>query len=198
MEDNRAAKNTDVEIWRKVSDDYYSPSIHITEQGGINVGGYVLVAPVERWFAAGEAANRRSCLIEDDYIVRMPPLRGAHEDWKSGKATPPNPVMEDEVVDAMEICESDECFGCRYGSCDTCPPLVGLYTEFKAWDELSDEAPGNFEGLLAELRLKAYVGYEALENFEKLVEESEFGVPSLDTVDPNLIDYMEHPARRDS
>jgi hypothetical protein len=53
----RSAKNTDVEIWRKVPDDYYSPSIHITEQGdiGINVGGHVLVAPIEQWFAAGVA-----------------------------------------------------------------------------------------------------------------------------------------------
>ncbi len=50
-----AAINTDKEIWRKIPDDYYSPSIHVTESGGIgiNVGGYVLVAPIERWFQAG-------------------------------------------------------------------------------------------------------------------------------------------------
>lgn len=54
----QGAKNTDKEIWRKVSGDYYSPSIHVTEHGdiGIAVGGAVLVAPVERWYAAGEAA----------------------------------------------------------------------------------------------------------------------------------------------
>ena len=53
------AKNADVEIWRKVPGDYYSPSIHITEHDdiGINVGGTVIVAPVEWWFAAGEAAR---------------------------------------------------------------------------------------------------------------------------------------------
>lgn len=54
----QAARNTGVEIWRKIPDDYYSPAIHVTEQGdiGIKVKGLVLVAPVERWFAAGRAA----------------------------------------------------------------------------------------------------------------------------------------------
>lgn len=43
------AKNTDHEIWRQVPGDYYSPSIHVTQDGaiGINVGGHVVVAPVE-------------------------------------------------------------------------------------------------------------------------------------------------------
>lgn len=47
-------KNTDIEIWRKIPDDYYSPAIHVTEHGdiGINIGGHVLVAPVEQWFDA--------------------------------------------------------------------------------------------------------------------------------------------------
>ena len=51
MEDNRAAKNTDKEIWRKVKDDYGSPSIHVTKEGsiGIDVGGFVMVAPIEKW-----------------------------------------------------------------------------------------------------------------------------------------------------
>jgi hypothetical protein len=49
------AKNTDREIWRAVPEDYYSPSIHVTEGGGIgiNVGGLVIVMPVERWHACG-------------------------------------------------------------------------------------------------------------------------------------------------
>jgi len=55
---NEQGKNTDIEIWREIPDDYYSPSIHVTENGdiGINVGELVLVAPVRRWFSAGEAA----------------------------------------------------------------------------------------------------------------------------------------------
>ena len=50
-----ACINTDVELWRKKRGDYYSPSIHVTEFGeiGIDVGGYVLVAPVEKWHDAG-------------------------------------------------------------------------------------------------------------------------------------------------
>lgn len=49
-----ACKNTDKEIWRKSEDTIdgpYSPSIHVTEDGsiGINVGGDVIVLPVEDW-----------------------------------------------------------------------------------------------------------------------------------------------------
>ena len=44
-------KNTDREIWRETEGDYYSPSIHVTEAGGIgiNVGGYVFVKSVQEW-----------------------------------------------------------------------------------------------------------------------------------------------------
>ena len=53
---NDAGLNTDKEIWRKMPDDYYSPSIHVTDGQsiGISVGGHVLVAPVEQWHEAGE------------------------------------------------------------------------------------------------------------------------------------------------
>jgi len=55
MSEPCASINTDKEIWRKISGDYYSPSIHITEFGGIgiNVGGHVIVAPIEEWHRAG-------------------------------------------------------------------------------------------------------------------------------------------------
>ncbi len=48
---NKAKKNTDKEIWRSDSHDYYSSSIHVTESGsiGINVGGNVIVASIEKW-----------------------------------------------------------------------------------------------------------------------------------------------------
>jgi len=51
-----AAKNTDRELWRKVSGDYYAPSIRVTESGGIGIdcGGHVIVAPVEAWHECGE------------------------------------------------------------------------------------------------------------------------------------------------
>ena len=56
MEDNICVKNTDKELWRKVPNDYYSPSIHVTESCGIgiNCGGHVIVAPVEAWHDCGE------------------------------------------------------------------------------------------------------------------------------------------------
>jgi len=44
-------ENTDKEIWREKDDDFYSPSIHVTENGkiGIDVGGYVFVKDVRDW-----------------------------------------------------------------------------------------------------------------------------------------------------
>lgn len=56
MENNQCYKNTDKEIWRRISGDYYSPSIHVTEVNGIgiNCGGSVIVAPVEKWHEWGE------------------------------------------------------------------------------------------------------------------------------------------------
>ena len=61
------------------------------------------------------------------------------------KLRPVTEGVEDEVRDAMEIC---------------------------AWDELSDDALENFEGLLADLRLKAHVDEETLNGFEELVDQS--------------------------
>lgn len=52
---DNVAKNTDKEIWRKVKNDYYSPSIHVTKNNGIgiNVGGRVVVMPIEKWHELG-------------------------------------------------------------------------------------------------------------------------------------------------
>ena len=52
---NLSCINTDKNIWRKVERDYYSPSIHITQDGniGINVGGHVIIMPIESWFLLG-------------------------------------------------------------------------------------------------------------------------------------------------
>ena len=48
-------RNTDKEIWRREPDDYYSPSIHVTEDGaiGLNVSGNVLVQSIEDWHGVG-------------------------------------------------------------------------------------------------------------------------------------------------
>jgi hypothetical protein len=49
--DDAAAKNTDREIWREVDGDYCSPSIHVTESGGIGiaVSGRVIVKSAREW-----------------------------------------------------------------------------------------------------------------------------------------------------
>ena len=53
---NEPLLNTDKEIWRQTPDDYYSPSIHVTEQNsiGINVSGTVYVKAVEEWHKFGD------------------------------------------------------------------------------------------------------------------------------------------------
>lgn len=53
---DQLSENTDREIWRKVEGDFYSPSIHVTKDGaiGINVGGTVIVMPVDSWHALAE------------------------------------------------------------------------------------------------------------------------------------------------
>lgn len=51
MNDEPQAVNTDVELWREVEDDCYSPSIHVTKSKsiGIDVGGSVYVKPLREW-----------------------------------------------------------------------------------------------------------------------------------------------------
>jgi len=46
-----AAVNTDRELWRERDGDFYSPSIHVTVEGGIgiDVGGTVIVLSVYDW-----------------------------------------------------------------------------------------------------------------------------------------------------
>lgn len=58
--------NTDRELWREREGDYYSPSLHVTQGGGIgiDVGGYVFVKPIREWhaLAGGKAAFAASPL----------------------------------------------------------------------------------------------------------------------------------------
>jgi len=44
-------RNTNREIWRLIEDDYYSPSVFVTDGGGIGMqaGGTVFVMTVEEW-----------------------------------------------------------------------------------------------------------------------------------------------------
>ena len=62
MSDEQAVINTDRELWRKLPGDYYSPSIHVTEGGGIgiNVGGLVIVKSVEEWHTLAHEAGEKN------------------------------------------------------------------------------------------------------------------------------------------
>jgi hypothetical protein len=61
MSDMGAAANTDRELWREPTDEigreFYQPSIHVTEHGGvgINVGGHVIVLSLRAWHAMAKA-----------------------------------------------------------------------------------------------------------------------------------------------
>lgn len=60
---NEPCQNTDIEIWRVVPGDFYSPSIHVTQEGGIgiNVGGTVIVKSVRDWHALAMAGKCKTC-----------------------------------------------------------------------------------------------------------------------------------------
>lgn len=68
MENDQPALNTDRELWRKVPGDYYSPRIHVTDGDGIgiDVGGNVIVLPVELWHRAGKTFLQQRQL--DEYL----------------------------------------------------------------------------------------------------------------------------------
>lgn len=57
--------NTDKELWRK-DQDYYAPSIHVTKEGAIaiNVGGLVIVRPVEDWHKLAAPTLKGQPMIE--------------------------------------------------------------------------------------------------------------------------------------
>jgi hypothetical protein len=75
------ALNEDKEIWRKVEGDYYSPSIRVTKGGGIgiNVGGYVIVKPVEDWHKLAHS-ELAPTLSEEELLKMMPPAEGCTRD----------------------------------------------------------------------------------------------------------------------
>jgi len=85
---DEAAASKDKLLWRRNPDDAFSPSIHVTEHGaiGMNVGGLVIVMPVEKWH---ELANHQARME----ILRLSEeLRIADEALSPGKplcSTPP-------------------------------------------------------------------------------------------------------------
>lgn len=65
MSDDIAYKNTDKELWRETPDDYYAPSIFVTDGGsiGINVGGLCIVKPVRDWHLLAAADEGLPCSL---------------------------------------------------------------------------------------------------------------------------------------
>lgn len=78
----KAYANTDRELWREPDTtgnvDFYSPSIHVTERGGIgiNCGGTVVVMPLRQWHALAVAGDEALKSWEVDDLVR------SLEGWK--------------------------------------------------------------------------------------------------------------------
>ncbi len=50
-DEERTCLNTDRELYREIPEDYYSPSMHVTNSGsiGINIGGHMIVMPLREW-----------------------------------------------------------------------------------------------------------------------------------------------------
>jgi hypothetical protein len=65
------SENTDRELWRERPDDYYAPSIHVTQGGaiGINVGGAVYVKPLRAWHELAVAADAKRDLSRERKAV---------------------------------------------------------------------------------------------------------------------------------
>ena len=72
-----SSENTDRHLWREVEGDFYSPSIHVTQGGGIgiNVGGHVIVKTLRQWHAHDklvealrEAMERGKRAISGDHL----------------------------------------------------------------------------------------------------------------------------------
>jgi hypothetical protein len=110
-------ENTDRELWREREGDYYANSIHVTAGGGIgiDVGGYVIVMPLDKWHAlaiAGEAepvalvedawktfrelggptaVNFRLAFLDaaNDLVAALPATAGGGTGWRDVKKDPP-------------------------------------------------------------------------------------------------------------
>ena len=65
---SNTGKNTDRELWRKIEGDYYSPSIHTTvaDEIAIQVGGFVIVMPVEKWHELGREFFKKDEIKDDN------------------------------------------------------------------------------------------------------------------------------------
>lgn len=58
-EEEKAALNTDRDLWREPPGDYYANRLFLTEGGGIgmDVGGHCIVKPIKEWFRLARAES---------------------------------------------------------------------------------------------------------------------------------------------
>ena len=81
-----AVLNTDRELYLEPDEtcagDYYSPSIHVTKEGGIgiNVGGYVIVKTLREWHALAPQEISNEYHENDGHRVYAPTDEGPVED----------------------------------------------------------------------------------------------------------------------
>jgi len=107
---SNCCKNTDKEIWRQTHEDYYSPSIHVTEQGtiGIKCGGHVIVATVQDWHNWGKEA----LLDAVDHAVPAEPPKPTGEQLKGSctveSSTCPTPQPALMICNHAGECKREE------------------------------------------------------------------------------------------
>lgn len=89
----KQAKNTDVEIWRREPENYYSPSIHVTVNGdiGIDVGGLIFVMSVEKWHKSQASIEE----LEKELLTLITFSADLQHRLEAEKA---------ELVEALEMC----------------------------------------------------------------------------------------------
>lgn len=108
MTDSGPAINTDRELYRepdKGGGDFYSDSIHVTENGGIgiNVGGSVIVKPLRDWHALASRKYR----YDKDHRTLIPA-----DDEPSGNLAREFPAV---ALEGWEGCTHLDCLN----ECDT-------------------------------------------------------------------------------
>jgi hypothetical protein len=101
-----AARNTDRELWRENPGDYYSPSIHVTEGGGIgfDVGGNVVVKPLREWhrLAASELAWKIMAKQEARY-ANLPTSEREASLQKALESTTADQIKAEDEVERLRL-----------------------------------------------------------------------------------------------
>ena len=81
MSEELPAQSTDRELWRETPGDYYSPSIHVTQDGGIgiNVAGTVRVRTLREWHGS-EARNSALSAEANDLRTQLDAAKARNDE----------------------------------------------------------------------------------------------------------------------